>query len=171
MELYGLFALIPLSLTLAWQDWKSQQVNVVLALVTLMILALGIHHVYQSLWVFGVLWVYRYFRKNIPDGFQDVGRRSSVEDRSVQIVHEDRRCDDRRTSSLKSEGYSIQLVDIALFSFGAGYFSIACFSAYCLLTAIALVVLVKITRKQRLPFIVAWTIGFWGTYFLKMCIN
>ncbi len=130
MEIYSWLPLIPLSLILAWQDWKSRQVNVVLALVTLMILALGIHHVYQSLWVFGVLWLYRYFRKN-----------------------------------------SIHFIDVALFSLGAGYFSIIYFSAYCLLTSITLVVLFKITHEQKLPFILAWAIGFWGTYFLRTYIN
>ena len=42
---------------------------------------------------------------DIPNRFQDLGRRSSSEDRSVQTVHEDRRCDDQRTQGLKDEGY------------------------------------------------------------------
>lgn len=130
MKLYQLFTLIPLSSVLAWQDLKSRQVNFIAAVATLIILALGIHHFYQSLWVFGVLWTYHHFRKN-----------------------------------------SIHLIDIALFSLGAGYFSIAYFSAYCLLTAISLVILSKITHQKRLPFVVAWAIGFWATYFLRACIN
>ena len=39
-----------------------------------------------------------------PKRFQDLGRRSSIEDRSVQIVHEDRGCDDQQTQGLKGEG-------------------------------------------------------------------
>lgn len=139
-------ALIPLSLALAWQDWKSQQVNIVLAIITVFTLALSAQHVYQSLWVFGFLWLYRYFRKAKPNTFQE-------------------------TPSLKSKEHSIQLIDIALFSLGAGYFSINYFSAYCLLTAIVLVILAKITHKKKLPFMVAWTMGFWGTYFFKIIMD
>ena len=50
-------------------------------------------------------------QKTIPDRFQDLGKRSSVEDRSVQIVHEDRRCDDQRTQDLKDEGYIEVVLD------------------------------------------------------------
>ena len=42
----------------------------------------------------------------IPNIFRELGRRSSIEDRSVQIVHKDRRGDDQRTQDLKDEGYS-----------------------------------------------------------------
>lgn len=121
---------LTLSLALAWQDWKSRHVNIVLAVITLVTLALGIHHFYQSLWVFCVLWIYQHFRKN-----------------------------------------SIQLIDIALFSLSAGHFSMNDFSMYCLITAFSLGILAKITYEKKLPFIVAWVIGFWGTYFFKICIN
>ena len=50
----------------------------------------------------------------IPKRFQDLGRRSSIEDRSVQLVHEDQRCDEQRTQSLKGEGY-------ILYDFRVGY--------------------------------------------------
>ena len=45
------------------------------------------------------------FKRVIPKAFQDLGRRSSIEDRSVPFVHEDRRGDEQRTQSLKDEGY------------------------------------------------------------------
>ena len=130
MEYYSWLLFVPLSFVLAWQDWKSRHVNVVLALITLIILALSAHHFYQSLWIFSLLWLHQYFRKN-----------------------------------------SIQLIDIALFSLGAGYFSIVYLPAYCLITAITLVALFKLTQKDELPFVAAWVTGFWGTYFLKWYVN
>jgi hypothetical protein len=66
---------------------------------------------------------------------------------------------------------SIQLIDIALFSLGAGCFSIAFLPLYCLITALALIILFKFTQKYKLPFIVAWAVGFWGTCFLKLYVN
>jgi hypothetical protein len=130
MKLYQLFTLIPLSSALAWQDLKSRQVNLIMAVVTLVILGLGICHIDQSLWIFCVLWLYRYFRKN-----------------------------------------SVHFIDITLFSLGAGYFSHIYLPTYCLLTAISLAILSKIIYEPKLPFIVAWAIGFWATYFLRTCIN
>lgn len=127
MELYQLFILLSLSLVLAWQDWKSRQVNLIVAIATLIILALEAYHLYQSLWVFCVLWIYQQLRK-----------------------------------------HSIHLIDIALFSLGAGYFSMNYFPAYCLLTAIFLIILAKISHEKRLPFIVAWVIGFWVIYSLTL---
>lgn len=63
---------------------------------------------------------------------------------------------------------SIQPIDIVLFSLGAGYFSNVLLPAYCLLTALALVIVAKAIRKQKLPFIVAWIVGFWGTRIIEL---
>lgn len=127
MEHYIWIALLPLSVILAWQDWKSRHVNLIIAVVTLIILALGICHLDQCLWIFCILWLYRYFRKN-----------------------------------------SIHFIDIALFSLGAGYFSNFLLPAYCLLTALALILIAKVIDKQKLPFIVAWIGGFWGTQIIEL---
>ena len=89
LERYIFFALISLSLSLAWQDWKSKQVNLVLAIITVTILALHTHYPHHSFFIFGILWIYQRVRKN-----------------------------------------SIQLIDIALFSLGAGYFSIVASCVY-----------------------------------------
>ena len=124
MEHYFFFSLVPLTFVLAWQDWKSRQVNLVMALVTALVFAIYTRYFYQAVFVFSLLWMYRCFRKN-----------------------------------------SIQLIDIALFSLGAGCISTALLPIYCLLTAIALVALFKLSEQQKLPFVVAWAIGFWGTYF------
>jgi len=113
-----------LTFVLAWQDWKSRQVNLVMAVVTALVFAIYTRYFYQAVFVFSLLWMYRCFRKN-----------------------------------------SIQLIDIALFSLGAGCISTALLPIYCLLTAIALVALFKLSEQQKLPFVVAWAIGFWGTYF------
>ena len=124
MEHYFFFSLVPLTFVLAWQDWKSRQVNLVMAVVTALVFAIYTRYFYQAVFVFSLLWMYRCFRKN-----------------------------------------SIQLIDIALFSLGAGCISTALLPIYCLLTAIALVALFKLSEQQKLPFVVVWAIGFWGTYF------
>ncbi len=129
MEHYFLFSLVPLTFVLAWQDWKSRQVNLVAAFVTVLVLVLYISYFYQAVFVFSMLWMYRYFRK-----------------------------------------YSIQLIDIALFSLGAGCTSTPLLPIYCLLTAFALVVLFKLSQQQKLAFVVAWAIGFWGGYILNLFI-
>ena len=36
--------------------------------------------------------------------------------------------------------------------------------------AIALVALFKLSQQQKLPFVVAWVIGFWGGYILNLFI-
>jgi hypothetical protein len=124
LEHYFFFSLVPLTFVLAWQDWKSRQVNLVMAVVTALVFAIYTRYFYQAVFVFSLLWMYRCFRKN-----------------------------------------SIQLIDIALFSLGAGCISTALLPIYCLLTAIALVALFKLSEQQKLPFVVVWAIGFWGTYF------
>ena len=129
MEHYFLFSLVPLTFVLAWQDWKSRQVNLVAAFVTVLVLVLYISYFYQAVFVFSMLWMYRYFRK-----------------------------------------YSIQLIDIALFSLGAGCIPTPSLPIYCLLTATALVALFKLSQQQKLPFVVAWVIGFWGGYLLNLFI-
>jgi len=130
LEHYFFFYLVPLTFVLAWQDWKSKQVNLVLAITTVIILALHTHYPHHSFFMFGILWIYQRVRKN-----------------------------------------SIQLIDIALFSLGAGYFSILFLPAYCLITAISLIMVFKIKQELNLPFIASWIIGFWGTYILKLYVN
>ena len=61
---------------------------------------------------------------------------------------------------------SIQIVDIVIFSLGAGYFTLPIFSVYCLVTAAVLFVLSKI-KEGQLPFLVAWSIGFWAAFSLR----
>ena len=129
MEHYFFFSLAPLTFVLALQDWKSRQVNLVMALVTALVFAIYTRYFYQAVFVFSLLWMYRCFRKN-----------------------------------------SIQLIDIALFSLGAGCIATTLLPIYCLLTAIALVVLFKLSQQQKLPFVVAWAIGFWGSYILNLFI-
>jgi hypothetical protein len=101
-------------------------VNLVAAFVTVLVLVLYISYFYQVFFVFSLLWIYRYFRKN-----------------------------------------SIQFIDVALFSLGAGSFSFEFLPVYCLLTAMALIVISWFSQGDKLPFMVAWVIGFWGTYSLK----
>lgn len=125
-----LFLLLPLTVLLAWQDWKERLLNVGTILATLIALTLNIHYPFHVLGIFCFLWGYRYFRKN-----------------------------------------SIQLVDIVLFSFGAGCFAINFLPVYCMITAGVLVVIFKTTQTQKLPFVVAWAIGFWGTYCTGVFIN
>lgn len=57
---------------------------------------------------------------------------------------------------------SIQLIDVAFFSVGAGFFELQFFPIYCFVTAGVLLILNKIKNPQ-LPFLVAWGIGFWVT--------
>jgi len=61
---------------------------------------------------------------------------------------------------------SIQPIDIAVFSFGTGYFSLEFLPVYCLITALVLVFMFKFTKESRLPFMCAWAVGFWTAYFL-----
>ncbi len=61
---------------------------------------------------------------------------------------------------------SVQMIDIAIFGLGAGYFAIPIFSVYCLVTAIVLLALNKL-KAGRLPFLVAWAVGFWTTLCLQ----
>jgi hypothetical protein len=129
LEHYFFFSLVPLTFVLAWQDWKSRQVNLVMALVTALVFVIYTRYFYQAVFVFSLVWMYRYFRKN-----------------------------------------SIQLIDITLFSLGAGCIATTLLPIYCLLTAIALVVLFKLSQQQKLPFVVAWALGFWGSYILNLFI-
>ena len=129
MEHYFLFSLVPLTFVLALQDWKSRQVNLVVAIVTCIVLAIYTRYFHHVFFVFSLLWLYSHFRKN-----------------------------------------SIQIIDIALFSLGAGCISTALLPIYCLLTAISLVALFKLSQQQKLPFVVAWSIGFWGSYILNLFI-
>lgn len=122
--------LLPLTTLLAWQDWKSRQVNVGTVIATLIALVFNTYYSFHIVGVFSILWAYRCFRKN-----------------------------------------SIQWVDIFLFSFGAGCFEIIFLPIYCVSTALALVAVQKITQTQKLPFVTAWAISFWWTYFIKLCVN
>ena len=71
----------------------------------------GIHFVARK---DGVVWAQAAGHQNtvckhlvsISSGFEDLGRRSSIEDQSVQLVHEDRRGDEQRTQGLKDERYT-----------------------------------------------------------------
>lgn len=55
---------------------------------------------------------------------------------------------------------TIQLVDIAFFSVGAGCLPCNMFPAYCVTTAISLLVISKIVNGKRLPFMTAWAFSF-----------
>lgn len=60
---------------------------------------------------------------------------------------------------------SIQLIDIAFFSIGAGFFALHFFSIYCLITAGILLVLSAL-KKPQLPFMVAWWFSFWSVLYM-----
>lgn len=122
--------LLPLTILLAWQDWKARQVNAGVVLATLLSLILNIQYFSHVLGVFCILWIYKYFRKN-----------------------------------------SIQIVDIALFSAGAGCFSLTFLSAYCIITAFILAIIFRAILIKKLPFLTAWVMGFWVTYFMQFCLN
>lgn len=62
---------------------------------------------------------------------------------------------------------SIQPIDNILFSVGAGCFSLSLLPFYYILTAVALVGISKVTSEQKLPFLTAWAVGFWGTFFVE----
>lgn len=63
--------------------------------------------------------------------------------------------------------HSIQLLDVIVFSLGAGYFSVAAFVMYCLITAGGLFIMSKF-KDRELPFLVAWVIGFWAVLTLQL---
>lgn len=116
-----LFLLAPLTLVLAIQDWKSQKVNLWVAILSLVLLAIFVNNAYLAIITFSVLLLYKRIRPG-----------------------------------------SIQLIDIAFFSAGAGFFALPFFSIYCLITAGILWVLSTI-KKTQIPFLVAWWISFWIT--------
>ena len=66
---------------------------------------------------------------------------------------------------------SIQPIDIAVFSFGAGYFSLEFLSVYCLITALVLAFMFKVTKEPKLPFVFAWALAFWAAYFLHLTLE
>ncbi len=57
-----LYLLVPLTLVLAFQDWRSNTVNLWLALLSLVVLAFGIENLNLSIIVLGVLLAYRHLR-------------------------------------------------------------------------------------------------------------
>ena len=116
-----LFLLVPVTFVLAVQDWRSQKVNLWLAILCLGLLTLKIENLSLTFIVLSLLMIYRYCRSD-----------------------------------------RIQLIDVAIFSFGAGYFSVQFFSIYCLVVAGILWILSKV-KENQLPFLVAWAIGFWLT--------
>ncbi len=123
-----LYLLIPITVVLAFQDWRWRRVNLWLSLLNLAVLAVGVKNIYLAIAMFTLLYGYLLFRP---------GR--------------------------------IQIIDIATFSLGAGYFTLPIFSFYCLITSIALLV-ISILKKEQLPFLVAWAIGFWFTLVLQVGI-
>ena len=62
-----------------------------------------------------------YKKQKEPDRFQDLSRRSSDKDRSVQIVHEDRGYEDQRTQSLEDEGKVVSLFCVTLYTHRSWY--------------------------------------------------
>lgn len=57
-----LYLLVPLTLALAFQDWRSNSVNLWVALLSLIVLALGIENLNLSIIVLSVLLAYCYLR-------------------------------------------------------------------------------------------------------------
>lgn len=57
-----IYLLMPLTLMLAFQDWRSNSVNLWLALLSLVLLAFGIKNLNLSIVVFSVLLAYGYLR-------------------------------------------------------------------------------------------------------------
>ncbi len=57
-----LYLLVPLTLVLAFQDWRSNSVNLWVALLGLIVLALGIKNLNLSIVVFSILLAYRHLR-------------------------------------------------------------------------------------------------------------
>lgn len=64
MEYYIWPPLILACSALAWQDWKTRQVNVVLSLITAGLLIAGMSHFLQAGLIFFTLVIYKYIRKN-----------------------------------------------------------------------------------------------------------
>lgn len=121
-----LFLLAPLTLVLAIQDWRSQKVNLWVAILSLGFLAILVNNAYLAIITFSILLFYKRIRPG-----------------------------------------SIQLIDIAFFSAGGGFFALHFFSIYCLITAGILLVLSKL-KKTQLPFLVAWALSFWLTTLLQI---